>query len=121
MGGRNPNKRRPVKLRCERCGTRENLTHHHVLKRCVFGDNDDVVVLCKTCHKKVEELVSEMEKSILRGYKEEYIAINQAFIGGPKAVAKRQRERIPVISINQVKLPQPTTALFACLELALLS
>ena len=84
----------PNKVRCAKCGTTKNLTYHHILKRCVFGNNNDVIVLCKSCHngesnrrrktrkKNIEELIREMEHEILRQHKQDYIDLNERFLNG---------------------------------------
>ena len=40
------------KKQCVRCGTKKDLTLHHLIPRALGGDNDlrNLIVLCKTCH-----------------------------------------------------------------------
>ena len=43
---------------CENCGSTEDLTCHHVKKRCYNGTDygDNLVVLCKECHEALHYL-----------------------------------------------------------------
>lgn len=44
---------------CFLCGTKQNLTLHHVIPLSQGGDNseDNLVVLCGSCHQKLHELL----------------------------------------------------------------
>jgi len=78
---------------CERCGrvsTRENpLTKHHIYKRCVFGENDDIVILCQECHRELETQVLAMEMRILKQHKSAYKNINIRFINSERTKQTR--------------------------------
>lgn len=78
---------------CERCGrvsTRKNpLTKHHIYKRCVFGENDDIIILCQECHRELELQVIAMEMRILRQHKTNYKMLNKQFVGNKRTKQTR--------------------------------
>jgi len=47
--------------RCENCGGTENLTCHHVDKKCHCGTDygDNIVILCADCHEVEHQLEHE--------------------------------------------------------------
>lgn len=49
---------------CENCGGLENLTCHHIQKRCYDGTDygDNLVVLCVDCHHALHLLESEVKE-----------------------------------------------------------
>lgn len=60
---------------CIKCGLKENITAHHILKRIIFGENGSVIMLCARCHQKIEDIIREMEKKIMHLIKEIYFLI----------------------------------------------
>lgn len=42
-------------IRCELCGSRRGLDVHHIIPRCVGGDDklDNLIVICSGCHGKL--------------------------------------------------------------------
>jgi RNase P subunit RPR2 len=46
-----------------------NLTEHHILKRAVWGDNDETIFICRKCHDLVEAEVSQRERTLLMKHK----------------------------------------------------
>lgn len=80
---------------CERCGrvsTRKNpLTKHHIYKRCVFGENDDIVILCQECHRELETQVLAMEMRILKQHRVAYKTLNDYFINSERTKQTRLR------------------------------
>jgi len=53
---------------CTCCNRWTKLTRHHIHKRFVWGENTDIVLLCRYCHDRVERIVSRKENEILRSY-----------------------------------------------------
>ena len=39
-------------MKCERCGSDENIIHHHV-KYLELHDIEEIILLCKSCHQKL--------------------------------------------------------------------
>lgn len=68
------------KEKCRRCNSEENLTRHHVFPVRWWGrDENDLrrVILCNSCHRKVERLILKWEgykvrrkRRILKRYKQ---------------------------------------------------
>ena len=53
-----------AKFKCERCGCFENLQVHHLNYINVGNEGkEDVIVLCKDCHKKEHEVIDEKRNS----------------------------------------------------------
>lgn len=38
------------------------------MKKFVWGENDDIILICRRCHDKVEAIVSKKENEILQMY-----------------------------------------------------
>lgn len=60
------------KKRCQVCGRLRPMTKHHIMKRSVFGQNDNVVLLCRDCHDMIEYIIRKKENEILRKHPEIY-------------------------------------------------
>ena len=53
------------KGRCPICKKIKPLTRHHVYKKAVFGDNDSIVLVCRQCHDRIEEVIRDKENALL--------------------------------------------------------
>lgn len=60
------------KKRCQVCGRLRPMTKHHIMKRSVFGQNDNVVLVCRQCHDKIENVIRDKENAILIEHPEIY-------------------------------------------------
>ena len=49
-----------LQRKCAKCGTYNRPTRHHLFPKCMFGDGPRVTV-CRSCHNKLENLISELE------------------------------------------------------------
>ena len=56
------------------------MTEHHLFKRAVFGNNQIIVYACRDCHDIIEEVIREMENSILRAFVGCYRRVNKILI-----------------------------------------
>lgn len=56
------------------------LTEHHLFKRAVFGNNQIIFYACRDCHDIIEEVIREMENSILRAFVGCYRRVNKILI-----------------------------------------
>jgi len=75
------NKRnRTKKIKCGKCGNFKKLSTHHLYKRHVFGENGYTVILCKSCHNEIEQVISYAEKKILEHFEGMYLEICNLFI-----------------------------------------
>lgn len=66
------------KKKCVKCGAEKDLQAHHIYKIWVFGENGEVVILCSECHKKVENIITHIEKRILENFEQIYWEIIKA-------------------------------------------
>jgi 5-methylcytosine-specific restriction endonuclease McrA len=49
--------------KCERCGSKENIQVHHIHYRNIFREQlEDLMVVCKDCHRKIHGLNKEGHK-----------------------------------------------------------
>lgn len=46
---------------CPKCKKHKQLTRHHVLPRCHFGENDEIELICDRCHVKLERVIAKKE------------------------------------------------------------
>jgi hypothetical protein len=54
---------------CAICGewqSPKDIEGHHIHKKAVWGENDDIVPLCEICHDRVEAEITKRENTILR-------------------------------------------------------
>ena len=63
---------------CQACGTKKNLTVHHIIPRDKGGPDDtsNLITLCTRCHDEIEIAISEGEwlfsRNVIMGYFDEY-------------------------------------------------
>ncbi len=51
--------------KCERCGSKENIQVHHIHYRNIYFENlEDLMVVCKSCHRKIHGIVDKEKKPI---------------------------------------------------------
>ena len=68
---------------CPVCGKRKKLTRHHIFPRRWFGkkNNNDIYLLCRDCHRKLEKKIYRAERGgQLRLSREKYWKILSEFI-----------------------------------------
>ena len=61
-------------------GGKNQLSHHHVKPKHVFGLQGITVPICRKCHDDLEKLIQEFERSILQYYEVEYEELYYQFI-----------------------------------------
>lgn len=52
---------------CEKCGTRNHVTRHHILPRCMFGGRGGICYLCRFHHDEVEKRILKTERQMSEG------------------------------------------------------
>ena len=76
--------------KCEKCGTKNSLTHHHILPSCHFKGRGYMGVLCESCHKQIERIYLKAEGKAKGGKRNmlkefEYSNLYYKFIFGEEA------------------------------------
>lgn len=51
---------------CEKCGTKDNVTKHHIIPRC-FGGGGGICYLCRFHHDEVEARLAKTEEQMSEG------------------------------------------------------
>lgn len=60
---------------CRKCGKYRPLTKHHIIpKRLRLGDGR-VVLYCRECHDRIEELIARLEIQVLRAHQYIYFHV----------------------------------------------
>ena len=71
---------------CPKCGgkmysgSKNQLSHHHIKPKHVFGLQGVSVAICRKCHDDLEKLIQAFERSILEDYEAEYEELYYQFI-----------------------------------------
>lgn len=87
--------------KCLVCGEYKDLTMHHIRRRAVFGESNDIGLPCRECHDSIERSVGFMEAEILKKFEycyekiwESYLLKGYASKARVKRLAKRQLLRV---------------------------
>lgn len=47
---------------CPMCEKEKHLSRHHILPRRFFGNNDEIVLICRSCHDEVEREIPRYQE-----------------------------------------------------------
>jgi len=59
------------KKKCAKCGCNNDLTIHHIFPRCWFKGYGLKIVLCRSCHDRIEALIPKFQKFSKKWYIEQ--------------------------------------------------
>lgn len=79
-----------VTAQCPKCLEYTQLSRHHWAPRRVFGNSDDIILLCRYCHDLIEGFLSKQEKRN-RGFftRSGYWELTATFLATPRKRRKR--------------------------------
>jgi hypothetical protein len=67
---------------CPKCLEIKNLTKHHIFPKRFFGENDNVLYICRECHNNIESIIPEYYQLA----KEVYLNLTKQFLTGALGV-----------------------------------